>query len=262
MVIPVNPTTTTAPNPRDFNPSKMVSDSVADEAGGGGGSDSFKGNRTSASSSANSWKYKASRIRGWNPIAAISIQHEAENNKNSTLKNSFEKLAARENPYDKLRSSEVNEIRTAPPSSRNQWNSETTSDNVVRAGSSTTRLEFKETRTWQHSAETKQQFKKVEKALEEKQTEIDRLKASLAQKQEEMDETKAALAQKQEEIDKLKANGVSCMICMAEPRQIALLPCGHVVSCAACAQDNQARDSDSCPICRQPVSDRISVFIP
>ncbi|XP_077204335.1 mitochondrial ubiquitin ligase activator of nfkb 1-A-like isoform X2 [Paroedura picta] len=44
-----------------------------------------------------------------------------------------------------------------------------------------------------------------------------------------------------------------CVICLAEPRQCVLLPCGHVCCCFRCFQALPRR---TCPICRSPI-DRV-----
>uniref|UniRef100_T1ITY3 RING-type E3 ubiquitin transferase n=1 Tax=Strigamia maritima TaxID=126957 RepID=T1ITY3_STRMM len=41
-----------------------------------------------------------------------------------------------------------------------------------------------------------------------------------------------------------------CVICLANPREVVILDCGHVCCCADCAQNL----STGCPICRQPIS--------
>lgn len=41
-----------------------------------------------------------------------------------------------------------------------------------------------------------------------------------------------------------------CVICMANPREVVILECGHVCCCADCAENL----TSSCPICRAPIT--------
>lgn len=47
-----------------------------------------------------------------------------------------------------------------------------------------------------------------------------------------------------------------CPLCMDGDREIALVPCGHVL-CAACAGQHA---SESCPMCRQDVVSSMRVY--
>lgn len=47
-----------------------------------------------------------------------------------------------------------------------------------------------------------------------------------------------------------------CVICMSNERDIAFVPCGHVVACRVCADKLNA-----CPTCRAPAASKLSLFI-
>jgi hypothetical protein len=42
----------------------------------------------------------------------------------------------------------------------------------------------------------------------------------------------------------------SCVICMDQPRTTALIPCGHPLLCAACADKVLRTAAPACPVCR------------
>ena len=46
-----------------------------------------------------------------------------------------------------------------------------------------------------------------------------------------------------------------CIICMEEPRQTVLMPCGHMLACATCAAQ-----LDDCPTCRKRITSRVRVY--
>lgn len=48
-----------------------------------------------------------------------------------------------------------------------------------------------------------------------------------------------------------------CLACLSNPREVVLLPCGHVCVCADCSLLIQER----CPVCREPVIDTQVVFL-
>lgn len=56
--------------------------------------------------------------------------------------------------------------------------------------------------------------------------------------------------QAEEEAEALRT-AQACIVCHDAPRQVLLLPCGHLCACTACA--THPRVSESCPVCRGPV---------
>ena len=50
-----------------------------------------------------------------------------------------------------------------------------------------------------------------------------------------------------------------CVICLDGERTHALVPCGHMILCKACAEKQQLAD---CPICQQVVTHIIRVWAP
>lgn len=50
----------------------------------------------------------------------------------------------------------------------------------------------------------------------------------------------------------------TCIICYVTPREVVLLPCGHVSMCADCAYKNINRP---CPICRKKVANMNLIYI-
>ncbi|KAM6577720.1 hypothetical protein CsatB_029557 [Cannabis sativa] len=54
--------------------------------------------------------------------------------------------------------------------------------------------------------------------------------------------------------------GKECIICMTEPKNVAVLPCRHMCMCSECAQALTVR-SNKCPICRQLIRELIQIKI-
>ncbi|XP_011012917.1 PREDICTED: probable E3 ubiquitin-protein ligase LUL4 [Populus euphratica] len=54
--------------------------------------------------------------------------------------------------------------------------------------------------------------------------------------------------------------GKDCVICMAEPKDTAVLPCRHMCMCGKCANELRLQ-SNKCPICRQPIEQLIGIKI-
>jgi hypothetical protein len=50
--------------------------------------------------------------------------------------------------------------------------------------------------------------------------------------------------------------GGNCSICLSNPLEVVLQPCGHVCTCRDCG-----RRLEKCPICRQDIDDRRNVFL-
>ena len=48
-----------------------------------------------------------------------------------------------------------------------------------------------------------------------------------------------------------------CKICMDAVLEVAFLPCGHTMSCKRCAASLQ-----SCPVCGEPISDALKIYVP
>lgn len=49
-----------------------------------------------------------------------------------------------------------------------------------------------------------------------------------------------------------------CVICLTNPQEIILLPCGHVCLCEDCSLDYTL----TCPVCREPVNRKNAVYFP
>jgi len=52
----------------------------------------------------------------------------------------------------------------------------------------------------------------------------------------------------------------SCQICFENPRNALIQPCNHLVACKPCADDIRSR-GHSCPICRNPITAVIEIFV-
>ncbi|XP_076232244.1 mitochondrial E3 ubiquitin protein ligase 1 [Calliopsis andreniformis] len=48
-----------------------------------------------------------------------------------------------------------------------------------------------------------------------------------------------------------------CVVCRTNPRELILLPCGHVCLCEDCADDI----TDYCPVCRAPITQKAAAYI-
>lgn len=62
-----------------------------------------------------------------------------------------------------------------------------------------------------------------------------------------------------EEISNNETGG-SCVICMTEPKDTAVLPCRHMCMCGECAKALRLQ-SNKCPICRQPIEELIEIKV-
>ena len=52
-----------------------------------------------------------------------------------------------------------------------------------------------------------------------------------------------------------------CIICLAAPRQLAFVPCGHLVACLRCGPElNNERSHRRCPICRKNIRNTLRIF--
>jgi hypothetical protein len=54
---------------------------------------------------------------------------------------------------------------------------------------------------------------------------------------------------------------IDCVVCMAMPKNILLLPCTHLCICSACSANLMGQEPQLCPICRQPVKEAKEVKI-
>lgn len=54
--------------------------------------------------------------------------------------------------------------------------------------------------------------------------------------------------------------GKECVICLAEPKDTAVLPCRHMCMCSKCAKELRLL-SKKCPICRQPIQELIEIKV-
>ena len=52
------------------------------------------------------------------------------------------------------------------------------------------------------------------------------------------------------------ADDASCVVCLARPRAVVLLPCRHLSLCALCAAG-----VSTCPMCRGAVEETMVVFV-
>lgn len=48
-----------------------------------------------------------------------------------------------------------------------------------------------------------------------------------------------------------------CLVCCQNPREIILLPCGHVCLCLDCSE----RINDLCPVCRAEIQTKATAYI-
>lgn len=49
-----------------------------------------------------------------------------------------------------------------------------------------------------------------------------------------------------------------CVVCTIRPREVAIIPCGHMCLCSTCAEDE--RLDDSCPMCRTNISSTQRIY--
>jgi len=50
----------------------------------------------------------------------------------------------------------------------------------------------------------------------------------------------------------------SCVVCLTNPKDTALIPCRHMCLCLECAQEFK-KNYSSCPICREPVNSFLQI---
>lgn len=51
--------------------------------------------------------------------------------------------------------------------------------------------------------------------------------------------------------NQLSEDSFTCIVCLNQPREVILLPCGHISMCYDCAYQCNDRP---CPVCREPVA--------
>lgn len=51
-------------------------------------------------------------------------------------------------------------------------------------------------------------------------------------------------------------NGGKCVVCWDADKSVLFLPCRHLCACKACSDK-----SSDCPLCRQPILEKTSVFV-
>jgi hypothetical protein len=58
-----------------------------------------------------------------------------------------------------------------------------------------------------------------------------------------------------------EVNNTTCVICLSEKRELAFIPCGHMVTCNNCSQHLMKSDSKKiCPICRKPIKSLLKIY--
>jgi len=63
------------------------------------------------------------------------------------------------------------------------------------------------------------------------------------------------LEQKKNELLKKQKDQKLCLICTEKEKCVAFTPCGHMCSCDGCSTQ-----LGQCPMCRQPIQNRIKIF--
>ena len=71
-------------------------------------------------------------------------------------------------------------------------------------------------------------------------------------------ELQSALRRCEEHEEKLEAAEKECVVCCNGAKKVVFLPCRHLATCAACAQHPQMK---LCPICREPIAERMPIFL-
>eukprot|EP00249_Psilotum_nudum_P022069 c28361_g1_i1 orf=545-2047(+) len=57
---------------------------------------------------------------------------------------------------------------------------------------------------------------------------------------------------------KMNASGM-CIVCWDAPREIACIPCGHLVGCMSCLTEIHGKEW-GCPVCREPIQQIVKVY--
>jgi hypothetical protein len=56
------------------------------------------------------------------------------------------------------------------------------------------------------------------------------------------------------------AEETMCVVCFDAPKDHAIVPCGHVCVCEACAEQLTKTRTPMCPVCRGPIRETMKVF--
>lgn len=64
------------------------------------------------------------------------------------------------------------------------------------------------------------------------------------------------------ESDKVIDDGGDCVICLSNPREVAIMHCRHVCLCKSCAQISSSTWSFQCPVCRGRVAAMVGLAKP
>jgi hypothetical protein len=56
------------------------------------------------------------------------------------------------------------------------------------------------------------------------------------------------------------AEETMCVVCFDAPNDHAIVPCGHVCVCEACAEQLTKTRTPMCPVCRGPIRETMTVF--
>lgn len=65
-------------------------------------------------------------------------------------------------------------------------------------------------------------------------------------------------ANRAKDSDENLPDGVRCIVCMVNPREIILLPCNHVCLCEDCAE----KINKMCPVCNTRIVGKKAVYLP
>ena len=81
-----------------------------------------------------------------------------------------------------------------------------------------------------------------------------------------LEESQLRSEEKDEKIEDLEKQ-LKCLVCCVAPREVAILPCGHVVACQECSDRLWEVEQDrntwpKCPYCRGDRDDTLDVHIP
>ena len=63
--------------------------------------------------------------------------------------------------------------------------------------------------------------------------------------------------------DQLLSTGIgNCVVCLTQPKEVAVVPCGHLCMCTVCSEGISKRTrTRQCPICRQKFRSTLRVFV-
>jgi hypothetical protein len=56
------------------------------------------------------------------------------------------------------------------------------------------------------------------------------------------------------------AEETMCVVCFDAPKDHAIVPCGHICVCEACAEKLTKTRKPTCPVCREPIQQTMKVF--